>query len=180
VKHKFKDCDLMKRLLRRTGRNGNDGRDKRPPVDQEKEKPAEEKFPDVDPCLIIIGGLEDDCSKCQQKVWLREVCSAGSAIPKKLRWASTPIIFNQDDHPPNVPRPGTYPLVVDPVVNNMRLTKVLMDGGSNFNILYIDTLDAMGIPRSCLRTSHFPFYGILPGMKAYLVGNLDLLVTFSS
>jgi len=63
VKHKFKDCDLMKRLLRRAGRNWNDGRDKRPPVDQEKEKPAEEKFPVVDRCLVIIGGLEDDCSK---------------------------------------------------------------------------------------------------------------------
>jgi hypothetical protein len=58
VKHKFKDCDLMKRLLRLAGRNGNDGRDKRPPVDQEKEK-----FPVVDRCLVIIGGLEDDCSK---------------------------------------------------------------------------------------------------------------------
>ena len=68
VKHKFKDRDLMKRLLRQTGRNGNDGRDKRPPADREKEKPAEETFPDVDRCLIIIGGLEDNCSKRQQKV----------------------------------------------------------------------------------------------------------------
>ena len=63
MKHKFKDCDLMKRLLRRTGRNGNEGRDKRPPVDQEKEKPVEEKSPVVNRCLVIIGGLEDDCSK---------------------------------------------------------------------------------------------------------------------
>jgi hypothetical protein len=30
----------------------------------------------------------------------------------------------------------------------MRLSKVLMDGGSSLNILYIDTLEAMGIPRS--------------------------------
>jgi len=42
-------------------------------------------------------------------------------------------------------RPPADPLVVDPIVNNMRLTKVLMDGGSSLNILYIDTLDAMGI-----------------------------------
>ena len=89
-----------------------------------------------------------------------------------------PNIFDQVDHPVSIPRLGSYPLVIVPVVSNMRLSKVLMDGGSNFNILYIDTLDAMGIPRSCLRTTHFPFYGILPGMKAYPVGNLDLLVTF--
>src|SRR6185312_9628748 len=62
----------------------------------------------------------------------------------------------------------------------MRLSKVLMDGGSSLNILYLDTLEAMGIPRGCLRDSPFPFYEILPGMKAYLVGNIDLPVTFRS
>ena len=62
----------------------------------------------------------------------------------------------------------------------MRLSKVLMDGGSSLNILYIDTLEAIGIPRSCLRASLFPFYGILSGMKAYPIGNLDLPVTFGS
>jgi hypothetical protein len=48
-----------------------------------------------------------------------------------------------------------------------------MDGGSSLNILYIDTLEAMGIPRACLQDSLFPFYVILPGMKAYPVGNND-------
>ena len=38
----------------------------------------------------------------------------------------------------------------------------------------------MGIPQACLRESLFPFYGILPGMKAYPVGNIDLPVTFGS
>ena len=48
----------------------------------------------------------------------------------------------------HVARPGRYPLVVDPIVRKKRLTKVLMDGGSGLNILYVDTLDAMHIPRS--------------------------------
>ena len=38
------------------------------PPNQDKEKPAEESFPQVDRCLVIIGGLEDDYSKRQQKV----------------------------------------------------------------------------------------------------------------
>ena len=62
----------------------------------------------------------------------------------------------------------------------MRLSKVLMDGGSSLNILYMDTLEVMGIPRACLRECLFPFYGILPGMKAYPVGNIDLPITFGS
>ena len=31
-----------------------------------------------------------------------------------------------------------------------------------------------------MRASLFPFYGILPGMKAYPVSNLDLPATFGS
>ncbi|XP_039803810.1 uncharacterized protein LOC120667887 [Panicum virgatum] len=47
----------------------------------------------------------------------------------------------------------------------MRLSKVLMDGGSSLNILYIYTLETMGIPWACLQASLFPFYGILPDWK---------------
>ena len=107
---------------------------------------------------MIIGSLEDECSHQLQKVRLREVCAAASSIPRKLKWASTSIIFDQNDHPASIPRPGSYPLVVDPVISNMRLSKVLMDGGSSLNILYLDTLEAMGIPRGYLRGSPFPFY----------------------
>jgi hypothetical protein len=63
VNHKFKDCDMMKRLLRRTAKTDGDGRDKGPDADQDKGKPAEGEFPDVDRCLVIIGGLEDECSR---------------------------------------------------------------------------------------------------------------------
>jgi hypothetical protein len=107
---------------------------------------VEGEYPDVDQCLVIIGGLEDKCSKRLQKIRLREVCAAASSIPRKLKWASMPIVFYQDDHLVSIPWPGSYPLVVDPVISNMRLSKVLMDGGSSLNILYLETLEAMGIP----------------------------------
>ena len=57
---------------------------------------------------------------------------------------------------------GRYPLFVDPIVCKMRLTKVLMDGGSGLNILYVDTLDAMCIPWSELRPVSSPFHGVIP------------------
>ena len=53
----------MRHLLQKIGKTGGNGRDKRPPADQDKEKLAEEPFPMVDRCLVIIGGLEDDCSR---------------------------------------------------------------------------------------------------------------------
>jgi hypothetical protein len=40
--------------------------------------------------------------------------------------------------------------VVDPIVDTKWLFKVLMDGGSGLNIIYVDTLDAMGISCSCI------------------------------
>jgi hypothetical protein len=129
---------------------------------------------------MILGGPVGDCTKCWHKVHLREICvtAARSFVPKFLRWSSTSITFDWGDHPPNVPRTGSYPLLVDPIIDNKRLSKVLMDGGSSLNILYVETLNTMGIPPSKLRTSIFPFLGIVPGMRAYPMGNIELPVMF--
>ena len=75
----------------------------------------------------------------------------------------SPITFDQRDHPSHVARLGHYPLIVDPIVRKKRLTKVLMDGGSGLNILYVDTLDAMRIPRSKLRLAGSTFHGVILG-----------------
>ena len=64
--------------------------------------------------------------------------------------------------------------MVDHIVGNKRLTKVLMDGGSGLNILYTDTLDAMGIERSRLQPSRAPFHGVVPGKQAMTLGRIDL------
>jgi hypothetical protein len=46
------------------------------------------------------------------------------------------ITFDRYDHLDYVPNPGVYPLIIDPIIANTRLTKVLMDGGSSLNIIY--------------------------------------------
>ena len=68
-------------------------------------------------------------------------------VPSFLSWSESPITFDQRDHPSHVAKPGRYPLVIDPIIHKEHLTKVLMDGGSGLNIMYADTLDAMGIDR---------------------------------
>jgi len=60
--------------------------------------------------------------------------------------------------------------MVDPIVGMKRLTKVLMDGGSSLNIMYAETLDAMGIDRSRIRPTKVPFHGIVPGKQAIPIG----------
>ena len=102
-------------------------------------------FPNPKECLMIFEGFDAIYSKCQHKVRYRETCVAETVVPSFLSWSESPITFDRRDHPFHIARLGRYPLVVDPIVHKKRLTKVLMDGGSGLNILYLDTLDTMHI-----------------------------------
>jgi hypothetical protein len=64
-----------------------------------------------------------------------------------LDWIDRSITFDRDNHSDYVPNPGKYPLVVDPVIGNTRLSKVIMDGGSSLNIIYAETQSSV-IPGS--------------------------------
>jgi hypothetical protein len=57
-----------------------------------------------------------------------------------------------------------------------QIHKVLVDGGSDINVLYASTLDDTGIPRSQLQPSTTPFHGVIPGMEALPIGQIDLPV----
>jgi hypothetical protein len=97
-----------------------------------------------------------------------------------LDWSDKPITFDQGDHPDRVPSPGKYLLVVDPVIGNVRLTKVLMDGGSSLNIIYAETLGLLRIDLSSIRAGAAPFHGIIPGKRVQPLGQLDLSVCFGT
>ena len=84
-------------------------------------------------------------------------------VPSFLSWSESLITFDQRDHPSHITRLGRCPLIIDPIVRKKRLTKVLMDGGSGLNILYVDTLDAMRIPWLELQPVSSPFHGVILG-----------------
>ena len=88
--------------------------------------------------------------------------------------------MDRDDHPDKVVAPSVYPLVVDPIIVNTRLSKVLMDGGSSLNIIYLETLDLLGIERAQFQPSANGFHGVALGKKALLVGRIDLSVYFGT
>jgi hypothetical protein len=100
---------------------------------------------------MIYSGQVANASAQHRKQERREVCSVKVAAPVYLDWSDKPITFDQGDHPDCVPSLGRYPLVVDPVIGNARLTKVLMDGGSSLNIIYVETLGLLGIDLSTIR-----------------------------
>jgi hypothetical protein len=55
-----------------------------------------------------------------------------------------------------------------------------MDGGSSLNIIYAQTLDLLGIVRTCLQPSIGGFHGVVPGKRAEPIGWVDLPVCFGT
>jgi hypothetical protein len=130
----------------------------------------EEEFPEVHDCFMIYDGQVANASARHRKQERLEVCSMKVAAPVYLDWSDKPITFNKGDHPDYMPSPGRYPLVVDPIIGNTRLTKVLMDGGSNLNIIYAETLGLLGIDMSMIRAGATPFHGIIPDKRVLPLG----------
>jgi hypothetical protein len=127
---------------------------------------------------MIYGGQVVNASARHRKQERREVCSVKVAAPVYLDWSDKPITFDQGDHPDRVPSPGKYPLVVDPVIGNVRLTKVIMDGGSSLNIIYAETLELLQIDLSTIQAGAAPFHGIIPEKRVQPLRQLDLPVCF--
>jgi hypothetical protein len=55
-----------------------------------------------------------------------------------------------------------------------------MDGGSNLNIIYAETLGLLGVDLSMIRAGAAPFHGIVPGKRVLPLGQLDLPVCFGT
>jgi hypothetical protein len=176
VKHTLEECVMLRRYFHKAGPPAEGGRGH----DNDKEGHKAEEFPEVHDCFMIYGGQVANASAWHRKQERREVSSVKVAAPVYLDWSDKPITFDQGDHPDRVPSPGKYPLVVDPVVGNVRLTKVLMDGGSSLNIIYAETLGLLQIDLSAIRASAAPFHGIIPGKRVQPLGQLDLPVCFGT
>jgi hypothetical protein len=71
-------------------------------------------------------------------------------------------------------------LVFDPIVDGFHLTRVLMDGGNNINLIYADTIRKMRIDSSRIKPSTTTFKGVIPGVEARCMGTITLEVVFGS
>ena len=105
---------------------------------------------------------------------------AAPATPEYLPWSEVPISFDRRDHSDFIPKPGRYPLLVSPTIRDVKLNRVLIDGESSLNILFLKTFDQMGLPRSELRPCTVAFHGVIPGASSTPIGQITLPVTFST
>jgi hypothetical protein len=169
--HTTEQCYQLRRALKDTP-------EPRHPHDKKGKKKADEgngDFQEPDKTVnVLFGGLPN---RRAQKATRREVLSIEPAVPTPLRWSEVPITFSRADQWTSFSEPGCFPLVLKPIVAGSRLNKVLIDGGSVFNVLFTKTLKKMKLD-IMLTKSTSPFYGIIPGNAAIPLGSVVLPVTF--
>jgi hypothetical protein len=173
VNHTLEQCDMLKRFYNRAAAKGDEAKKDGGDGDAGG-------FPAMENVFLIFGGATVDMSSRQCKRERHEVLVAEKAPPSFLDWSEDAITFSREDHLNRIPNPGQYPLVVDPVIGNAWFSKVLMDGGSNLNILYAHTLCMLGIGLDQLRPSTTPFHGVVPGKRVQPLGQIDLPVWFGT
>ena len=88
------------------------------------------------------------------------------------------ITFNASDEPKFRTARAPTALVLSPIMDGFRLTKVLMDGGSGLNLIYEETLQKMEIDWSRNKQSSTTFRGIIPSREARCAGKITLDVAF--
>jgi hypothetical protein len=167
-KHNTQNCDQLQGFVDEVLKTAKG-------ADQEK-KPKEPKgdFPKThNEVNYIYGGPNSYESRQKQQFTAWEVMAVSPATPEYLKWFEVPITFNHSDHTNIVPKPGRYHLIVCPIVKDVKLNHVLINGGSSLNILFLKTFDQMGLARYLLRPSRAPFYVIVPDTAATPVGQID-------
>jgi hypothetical protein len=177
VKHTLEECVMLRRYFHKVGPPAEDGKGQ---GNNKKEGGKEEEFAEIHNCFMIYCGQVANALARHRKQERREVCSVKVVAPAYLDWSDKPITFDRGDHPNFMRSPGRYPLVVDPIISNVRLSKVLMDRGSSLNIIYTETLELLGVVRSQVRAGAAPFHGIAPGKRIVPLRRIDLPVCFGT
>ena len=106
---------------------------------------------------------------------------AARPIPAESRhWLSKPITFDHQDYSRRIRNAGWTALILEPIINGLQFTEVLMDGDSDLNLLYQDTIRKIGIDPTKIRHSNTSFKGVMSGLYAHCTGSLLLEVVFGS
>jgi hypothetical protein len=145
--HAAIDCYHLRRTFSNPSINKkNKLADKEPEEDDQGDKTHNAKFQDAPKTInVIFGGDEEISSRREQKLLLGEIMSVESVVPRPLWWSEVPISFSRDNQWTSFSEPGKFLLVLDPVVAEVKLTRVLIDGGSGLNLIFASTLRNMGL-----------------------------------
>jgi hypothetical protein len=97
-----------------------------------------------------------------------------------MKWFEVHITFDQSDHSDFIAKLGQDPLIVNPIVKDVRLNRVIVYGGNYLNILFLKTFDQLRLSRLALRLSRDPFHERVPGAATIPIFQITLFVTFET
>jgi hypothetical protein len=131
--------------------------------------------------LYVMYGGSWELTFCRNvKSLRREVLSVTLGVPKAAphqRWWSTTISFGASDCPENMAGAGILPLITTPIIANIKLHHVLIDGGAGLNVISHTAFRQLQIPGSRLGPSR-PFSGV--GVQpVYPLGSITLCNTLN-
>jgi hypothetical protein len=98
------------------------------------------------------------------------IAATGPSAP--YRWSEHPITFTRANQWLNFDHPGKYSLLIDSVIQESRVKKVLVDGGSSINVTFPWTLQGLGVALKELHESDTPLFGIVPTEGEYPLGHI--------
>ena len=107
--------------------------------------------------ITIFGGLASNESRRERKLAARRVLTVSSEEtiinPSYRPWSEVPITFSRADQWADIPYTGRFPLILDATVQKVLFRKVLIDGGSALNLLFIGALRELGLGTTDLTPS---------------------------
>ena len=129
----------------------------------------------------MYGGSWELVSQWDVKTLCREFLSVKPGVLKAAphqRWRNTTISFRPYDCPENMLGAGVLPIVAAPVIANIRLYHVLIDGGAGLNVISYAVFKQLQISESKMAPSR-PFSGVGPQL-VFPLGSIVLPVTFGT
>jgi hypothetical protein len=95
-----------------------------------------------------------------------------------MKWSTSKIGFNEEDHPASTKGIGTIPLLCSPTINNIAVNRTLIDGRAGLNIISVEVFEKMQVLYQRLMPTR-PFFGVTEGSTTP-IGQVRLPVTFGT
>jgi hypothetical protein len=109
----------------------------------------------------------------------REIVAAQPSVNNRLmKWSTSKIGFDKEDHPISTKAMGTIPLLCMPTINNITVNRTLIDGEASINIISVEVFEKMQVLYHRLMPTR-PFFRVTQGSTTP-IGQVRLPVTFST
>jgi hypothetical protein len=95
-----------------------------------------------------------------------------------MKWSTSKIGFDEEDHPISTKGVGTIPLLCIPTINNIVVNHTLIDRGAGLNIISVEVFKKMQVPYHQLMPTRL-FFGVTEG-STMPIGHVRLPVTFGT